>query len=95
MPDKIKEEYIASLAYEKAKNALLKELFWEIGDYEAEMIVSYNNNQISKFKFLFGVHQEHYEDLLWNIDVVLMSNYNNAVRIPANAKSVCVDIKQI
>lgn len=91
--DYARELLCGQKSYIEYQSALNSEMFWEIGQYEVEMKVSYGKST-KAFKLCFEVNREQYEDLKYNIEEVLISKLKNCYNMGYNLRSVQVSIKE-
>ena len=87
-------EYCALDSYKNAREALAKEMFWDIGKYEVNMDVDYGKTN-KVFQLGFEVSNEKYKDLCFNIDEVLISILKNQYNQQTALKTVQVEIKEV
>ena len=91
--DSARELLCGRKSYIEYQSALSGEMFWEIGQYEVEMKVSYGTSA-KVFKLYFEVNREQYEDLKYNIEEVLNSKLKNLYNMGCNFRTVQVSIKE-
>ena len=86
-------EYCALDSYKDAREALAKELFWDIGKYEVNMDVEYGKTN-KVFQLGFEVSNEKYMDLCFNIDEVLISILMKQYNQQPALKTIQVEVKE-
>jgi hypothetical protein len=90
--DEVYSKYIACNVYNSAKEAMKKEFFWEIGQYNAILEVKYE--KASKcFNYEFSVTPEDYNRLQQNLNMTLLCPLKDQYMMPYNMQTVQVEIK--
>lgn len=79
--------------YKDVKNILQRELFWEIGDYDTELTVNYQDKGVAKYTDSFSVSKDQHDDLKYNITELLNSYMYGRYGRPYNFRSVKVQIQ--
>lgn len=90
--DQAYTKYKALKSYADAADALKKELFWEIGQYEIILEVEHEKEK-SRFSYEFSVNSEDFQLLSHNIDETLLSPLKDAYRMPYDMQAVQVELK--
>ena len=80
--------------YISAKSELEKELFWEIGKYNATISAQYGKTA-KDFLFEFEINRSEYEMLIANIEEVLVSELKRLYNIPLSMKTVQVEFRTL
>lgn len=78
--------------YKDTENALKQELFWEVGDYDCELTVKYQDKE-QKYRCSFRISGDQYDDLTFNITEMLDSYMNGKHGKPYNFHPVKVLVK--
>lgn len=86
--------YSSLESYKRAKEALERELFWEIGKYKIIIYVEYGNRK-KEFYYTFDVTKETYLEIKHNIIEVLAVYLKNYYKIPYDFKSAQVEIRNL
>ena len=86
-------QYRGFKEYGEAKEALNKELFWQIGEYEATLEVDFDK-RTSQFKFSFTVNKDEFEALKYNLTQTLDSYIYRMYGSQAQFKSVQIEVKE-
>ena len=82
---KAKDEFI------KAKSILNQEFFWEIGEYQIEIIVLYGKKQ-KTFSYAMSIGESQHNTLLPNIDESLLSALKGAYGINGGCSCAIVNL---
>ena len=77
--------------YEAARNALMKALYWEIGQYSLKIIVNHGTT-ISNYKYTFSVSETEREKLEANVNEIMNSIVLRTYGIQSKYQSVQVAI---
>ena len=80
--------------YIDAKNNLLSDFFWEIGEYTVVVSVKYGKEKTKSFTYEFVVTEQDSIELRSNIDESLISNIKDYYRVPRAFKSPIVVISE-
>lgn len=103
IPD-LKKEYPDYLAashcyndkeeFSKAKSILNQEFFWEIGEYQIEIIVQYGKKQ-KTFSYAMSIGESEHNTLLPNIDESLLLALKGAYGISGRCSVATVNLQEI
>lgn len=63
--------------YKNMKDALMKEFFWDIGKYKAEIVVKYDDSE-KTFSYSFVINEVEYNKLKHNVEETLLSPIKQA-----------------
>lgn len=88
------KRFTSLTTYEKAKEVLRKENFWDIGKYEIIIKVEYGKNE-KKFYYGFDVSKEMHDTLAHNIDEILASLIKNTYKLPIDIRLIHAEIEEI
>lgn len=86
-------EYRGFKEYQEAKEALSKQLFWQIGEYEAVLEVDYDKKAAS-FQFNFNVKKDEFEALKYNMEQTLDTYIYSMYGLRTQFKSIQVEVKE-
>lgn len=76
------------------KNAIEKELYWEIGKYTAIITAKYEDKMVG-FKLEFTISESDVEKLYFNIDEVLTAKLKNLYYVSLAMQPVQIEIKEM
>lgn len=79
--------------YSAAKDLMKNEFYWEVGRYDLDVVVEYNNRK-KVFPFEFTVTEQSYSDLLHNIDESLVSVLKNQYQVRLDFHSAFVELTE-
>ncbi len=74
--------FCSSPEYIDAKNNLLSDFFWEIGEYTVVVSVKYGKEKSEEFSYEFIVTEQNSIELRSNIDESLISNLKDHYHVP-------------
>lgn len=92
--DEAMSKFRKSAEYIDAKNGILGDFFWEIGEYSVDVIVEYGKQKIQTFSCGFAVTEQNSMDLRNNIDESLNAKLKEHYRVPWAFKSARVEITE-
>ena len=85
-------QYKALPAYSEARNMMQSEFFWEIGKYELEIDIEYDNVSKKKYTYAFSVSEHEYQELSKNFDESLISPLKSAYRQQWDYRSPSIEL---
>jgi len=85
-------DYCKSPEYIEAKNSLLSDFLWEIGEYYVDVTVEYGNKKELIFKYKFFVSEKDSVDLRNNIDESLIAKAKEYYQVQLAFNSPRVEI---
>jgi hypothetical protein len=91
--DQMYSKYITCDTYSCAKEAMKKEFFWEIGQYQAILEVKYGK-KLKCFYYEFSVTSEDYTRLQENLERTLLCPLKDQYMMPYDMQTVQVEIKE-
>ena len=80
--------------YLDAKNNVLGDFFWEIGQYMVDVSVEYGKQKTKTFSFDFTVSEQDYNDLRSNIDESLIAKLKDFYSVRWSFRSPMVEITE-
>lgn len=80
--------------YIDAKNSLLSDFYWEIGNYTVDISVDYDKRKTKTFSFDFTVSEQDYTDLRNNIDESLIIKLKEYYHVLPAFRSPMVEISE-
>ena len=80
--------------YIDAKNSLLSDFYWEIGNYSVDVSVEYDKQKVKTFLFEFTVSEQDYNDLRSNIDESLITKLKDFYSVRWTFRSPMVEISE-
>ncbi len=80
--------------YKQAKESLIKELFWEIGQYNIKMLVEFGKQKM-EFRFKFNISKELKDAVMANVDEILMADLKDILRVPRSLKVTQVELIEL
>jgi len=87
-------EFTKSPEYIDAKNSIMRDFYWEIGQYSVDVSVEYGKRKTKTFSFDFTVSEQNYTDLRNNIDESLIARLKEYYRVSWAFKSPLVEIAE-
>ena len=87
------KEYLSTDEYQKAKQALEKELFWTIGKYKAEITAQYGS-KAKCFLLRFDIMREQESALKSNIDEMLLFPLKELYKVSPEMQAVEVQLSE-
>ena len=79
--------------YESAIGLMKKEFYWEVGKYDLDVVVEYNNTK-KIFKYEFTVSEQTYEELLRNCDEAVVVPLKNEYHIQRDFRFATVELDE-
>ena len=80
--------------YMDAKNSMLSDFYWEIGKYNAVVIIEYDKQKKKEFSYEFEVSDQSSLSLRHNIDESLIAEVKNANRVPLSFQAPFVELSE-
>lgn len=91
--ESVLEEYCALPEFATAKNILEKEFYWEIGKYDVDIEVRYENKMVH-FYYQIIVDEAQNTELKQNIEESLISPIKHIYRIQYNYKNIRLELQE-
>ena len=78
--------------FKDVKDVLMQYFFWEIGKYDIELIVKYENEQRT-FSYRFEINETEYEKLVHNMNEILFAPIKQEFNQPMDFQSVTLKLE--
>lgn len=86
--------YKSTPEYARAKDVLNREFFWEIGQYDIDIEVSYNKT-VEHFYYTISVGEYEHDLLMNNIDESLISSLKSNYSVNWDYRTAVVELKDV